>query len=76
MAVSSKSNAQKQFCSLPLPSQFISNVSGSGYWMKNIIMFSITLMLNQLRGGKRRSLEVILEMPPRAVFLIGFFFFF
>lgn len=39
--------------------------------MKNVIMFSITLMLNQLRGGKRRSLEVILEIPPRAVF---FFF--
>lgn len=40
--------------------------------MKNIIMFSITLLLNQLRGGKCCSLEVILEMPPLAVFLIGF----
>lgn len=36
--------------------------------MKNIIMPSTSLMLNQLCVGKRCSLEVILEMPPLGVF--------
>lgn len=47
--------------------QCISNASESSYWVENI-MFLITLMLNQLLNGKQSSLEVILEMPPLAVF--------
>lgn len=51
--------------------QCISNASESSYWVENI-MFLITLMLNQLLNGKQSSLEVILEMPPLAVFFDWF----
>lgn len=49
------------------PSSFQMSQEVAIEW-KNIIMFSITLMLNQLRSGKQCSLEVILEMPPLIVF--------